>query len=133
MPRGGRRPGAGRKPSLATRKTREAANLAQLSDDSPMQIMLKLMHAYWAEAFSVDQNGKKVINEAKAREAGAWAVAVAPYVHPKLAPTEPRPDIPQQAADGMTELEKARRVAFALIRVWQEKARGKQLLGKAKA
>ena len=90
-----------------------------------MQIMLQLMQAYWAEAFSVDQYGKKVLNEAKAREAGAWAVAVAPYVHPKLASVEPRPEIPPQEVDGMSPLEKARRVAFALIQVWKADAKAK--------
>lgn len=132
MPRGGRRAGAGRKPSLATRRTREAANLAQLADDSPMQIMLKLMRAYWAEAFSVDEKGKPVMDEAKAREAGAWAVAVAPYVHPKLASVEPRPEVAVPTTDGLSDLEKARRVAFAMVRGIMEQSKLKKLPAKVK-
>lgn len=68
MARGGKRPGAGRKPGAATKKTREIANKAIEEGLSPLDYLLSLMRD---ESLPADDR----------KDA---AKAAAPYVHPRL-------------------------------------------------
>ena len=75
MPKGGPRPGAGRPRGSRGKRTREAVAKAEALGPTPLEVLLKSMHAARAEG-------------ARA-EAVDCAKAAAPYVHPKLAPTSP--------------------------------------------
>jgi hypothetical protein len=66
MPRGGRRPGAGRNPGSLTRRTREIAEQAAEDGITPLQYMLTVMR---------DPNEL-------AERRDEMAKAAAPYVHP---------------------------------------------------
>jgi len=72
MPRGGRRPGAGRKSGSLTRRTREIAEQAAGYGITPLEYMLAVMR-------DCDEPPERRDEMAK---------AAAPYVHPKLAATE---------------------------------------------
>lgn len=79
--RGGARPGAGRKPGSATKKTREIADRAAASGVTPLEIMLDSMMAF------ADQAKKSKDPEIKLKlmaEAASVAKDAAPYVHPRL-------------------------------------------------
>jgi len=66
--RGGSRPGAGRKPGAATKRTREIADKAAASGITPLEYMLG------------------ILNDGAADPAQRFEAAkhAAPYVHPKL-------------------------------------------------
>lgn len=84
MARGGKRPGAGRKPgtvSEATRRRKEVAAKALEEGVSPLDVMLTTMRALWEQA--VDGSGK-VVNIGKAMQANVVAKDAAPFLHPKL-------------------------------------------------
>src|SRR6266511_5331757 len=68
--RGGRRPGAGRKPGSATRKTREIAEWAAAEGITPLEVMLADMCAKYA-AGDLDAAADR-------------ACDCAPYMHPRL-------------------------------------------------
>ena len=68
--RGGRRPGAGRKPGSATRKTREIAERAAAEGITPLEVMLEDMRAKYAA-------GDLEAAADRARDC-------APYMHPRL-------------------------------------------------
>lgn len=115
MPRGGRREGSGRKPGQATLKTREAADIAATEGVTPVPVMLRLMRHFFGLAFAVDENGKEVVDEEMASKAGAWAIAAAPYCHPRLQATTVEPPQPPAPMDEAGAVERARRAAFMLI------------------
>lgn len=88
MARGGKRPGAGRKPgtvSEATRRRKEVAEKALADGVSPLDVMLTTMRALWDQA--VDESGK-VVNFGKAMQANIVAKDAAPFLHPKLSAVE---------------------------------------------
>ena len=68
--RGGRRPGAGRKPGSATRKTREIAERAAAEGITPLEVMLADMRSKYA-AGDLDAAADR-------------ACDCAPYMHPRL-------------------------------------------------
>ena len=73
MPRGGKRPGAGRKPggqSAKTRAKRARAAVAEVAGITPLEVMLDVMRRH--------HKGKKY------DKAAAIARDAAPYVHPRL-------------------------------------------------
>ena len=72
MPRGGRRPGAGRKPGSLTRRTREIAEQAAGDGISPLEHMLAVMRDPSESPERRDEMAK----------------AAAPYMHPRLASVE---------------------------------------------
>lgn len=69
--RGGRRPGAGRKPGSATKKTREVADRAAASGITPLEVMLEAMESFR--------------NAGDLEKAASFAKDAAPYLHPRLA------------------------------------------------
>lgn len=71
MARGGARPGAGRKPGAATKRTREIAERAIAERKTPLEVMLDIMHDAEDTATKLEA-----------------AKAAAPYVHPKLSSIE---------------------------------------------
>ena len=74
MSRGGKRPGAGRKPGMmtATRKAiLDRTNMALAAEQTPLEVILQIMR----NAASDDDRLKA-------------AIAAAPYVHPRLAAVE---------------------------------------------
>lgn len=77
MARGGSRPGAGRKQGAATKKTREVANKAAESGETPLEFMLTRMRD--AAAPMEDRMD--------------MAKAAAPYIHAKLSTIEAKVDI----------------------------------------
>jgi len=74
MPRGGPRPGAGRKKGSLTQRTREIAERAIAEGLTPLDVMLSAMHAF-------HQAGEL-------EKAAKIAHDAAPYVHPRLAAIE---------------------------------------------
>lgn len=88
MARGGKRPGAGRKPgtvSEATRRRKEVAEKALAEGVSPLDVMLITMRTLWEQA--VDETGK-VVNMSRALQANVVAKDAAPFLHPKLSTVE---------------------------------------------
>jgi hypothetical protein len=84
MARGGKRPGAGRKPGKATAATKirqEALKAVSDLELSPLRVMLTTMKALWTEA----QGADGTLNMGLAMKAAAIAKDAAPFVHPKLA------------------------------------------------
>lgn len=93
MARGGKRPGAGRKPgtvSEATRRRKEVAEKALAEGVSPLDVMLTTMRALWSQA--VDETGK-VVNMGKAMQANIVAKDAAPFLHPKLSAVDANVDL----------------------------------------
>ena len=76
MPRGGKRPGAGRPVGAATRKTRALADQAAAEGLTPLEVMLRAMREH-AEAGRWD-------------ESAAVAKDAAPYLHPRLSSVDVR-------------------------------------------
>jgi len=74
MPRGGARPGAGRKKSSLTEKTRAIAERATAEGVTPLEVMLQVM----AELLLAGEKEK----------AASVAKDAAPYCHPKLSAVE---------------------------------------------
>jgi hypothetical protein len=74
MPRGGARPGAGRKKGAATKKTVAIANVAAEQGITPLEVMIEAMRSHHA-AKRLD-------------EAAAIAKDAAPYMHPRLNATQ---------------------------------------------
>lgn len=74
---GGRRPGAGRKPGSANRKTREIADRAASEGLLPLEYLLSVM-----------RNSKATM----AMRLDA-AKAAAPYIHPRLSTVEMQQDV----------------------------------------
>jgi hypothetical protein len=80
MTRGGRRPGAGRKPGVPSQKTLTRLKIAEeaaAEGITPLEVMLKTMRALW----DVGSNEAKLAACKIAEDA-------APYVHPRLAAIE---------------------------------------------
>jgi hypothetical protein len=71
MARGGKRAGAGRKPGIITRLTREIAEKALASKVTPLEVLLGVMREAW-------EAGDKAL-------AASYAKDAAPYCHAKLA------------------------------------------------
>jgi hypothetical protein len=71
MPRGGKRPGAGRKVGSLTKKTRDIAEAAAAAGETPLEYMLRVMRDP-----TVDDDKRSDM-----------AKAAAPYVHARLAST----------------------------------------------
>lgn len=81
MPRGGRRPGAGRKPGSvtpATRRRQEVALQALKEGTTPLEVLLEAMRSAY------EKGG--------AMAAAPFAKEAAPYVHPKLSAIEAKVD-----------------------------------------
>ena len=80
--KGGATPGAGRKPSSLTIKTREAAEKLALSGIGPLEVLIQTMRHLWSQA--IDKSSGLLIDIDKALEASELAKEAAPYMHPKL-------------------------------------------------
>lgn len=102
MPRGGLRPGAGRKPGVPTLKTQEISSRAFDSGISPLEYMLSVMRDDLAPP-SVRLDAAK---------------SAAPYMHPRLAMSAERDVRPGPLIEGnsLSDVEAARRIAFILAR-----------------
>jgi hypothetical protein len=72
MARGGKRPGAGRKPGSLTKKTRDIAEAAAAAGETPLEFLLRIMR---------DKTQEPDVRR-------AMAVAAAPYCHSRLASTQ---------------------------------------------
>jgi hypothetical protein len=104
MPRGGRRPGSGRKPGRkpgSGNKKRSAVILRQEYDSGkimPLEVQLEAMRLYWAEWIgSGDREALK--------EATTLAQAAGPYCHPRLQAIDQRTTM--EAGDTLAALLKA--------------------------
>lgn len=86
---GGRRAGAGRKPGSATKKTREIAEAALESGQSPLEYLLSIMRDPMADE-------DKRIDCAK---------AAAPYIHPRLSSVEANVKASVSVGDMLDELD----------------------------
>lgn len=85
-PRGGARPGSGRKLGATTHRTRQAAeSILQDGGITALEVLAKTMRALWKEATN---DGEEVVNISAAKEAAAIAEKAAPYMHPRLAAVE---------------------------------------------
>lgn len=92
MPRGGARPGAGRKPGSATKRTREIADAAAAEGLSPLEYMLSLLR-------DPEQSAAVRFEAAK---------SAAPYVHPKLSAIEHSGGLSMNHEDALDELDGTR-------------------------
>lgn len=89
MPRGGPRPGAGRKPGSRNRKTKAQIEAVKSSGITPLDYLLNLMRNEKAD----DDDRLEA------------AKAAAPYVHPKLSSVEMNASIGVSHEDALDELE----------------------------
>jgi hypothetical protein len=88
MPRGGARSGAGRRKGAATKLTREIADKAAAEGITPLEVMLGAMRALWGQA----TKDKEAVAVDLAQKAADIAKDAAPYMHPRVSPTEaPKP------------------------------------------
>lgn len=71
MPRGGRRPGAGRKKGSATKKTRAVANRVAREGITPLEVLVAAMRKHY--------------DDGELDKAASIAADAAPYCHPRLA------------------------------------------------
>lgn len=85
MPRGGVRPGSGRKPGSLNQKTKEVAEAAMKSGITPLEVMIGTMRELWEQAEASEEAGARMALMQQATEA---AVKAAPYMHPRLANVE---------------------------------------------
>jgi hypothetical protein len=83
--RGGRRPGAGRKPGAATQKTRDIADKAVADGITPLEVMLEAM--------------KALRGAGDIEKAASVAKDAAPYVHPKLSSIEMNAKVQTRSLD----------------------------------
>jgi hypothetical protein len=99
-PKGGKRPGSGRKLGSATKKTREIADKAAAEGITPLEVMLQAMNRFLERAEELDKNDSELsefdelgrTDKEKAlsmyKEASFIAQSAAPYIHPKLSAIE---------------------------------------------
>ena len=78
--RGGSRPGAGRKPGSANKKTREIADRAAQEHITPLEVLLNSMRYLWTKAHEGTSPDLEL-----AKDACVIANQAAPYCHPRLA------------------------------------------------
>lgn len=83
--RGGARPGAGRKPGSATKRTREIADKAAQMGITPLEVMLEAMNTL-REAGELEK-------------AASVAKDAAPYIHPKLSAIEMNANVVTKTLD----------------------------------
>ncbi len=116
MARGGRRPGAGRKPGSANTKTRAIADAAAAAGVTPLEVMLNTMKALWENA--LDDDGK-LANIEKALAACSVGKDAAPYMHPRMQQIQAQIDqtvrerSPYAKDHNLMVLEKARKAGKA--------------------
>lgn len=88
MARGGKRSGAGRKPTRSAVRSRAVADRMADEGIMPLEILVTTMREEWS-AFRTAQDEK---DEERAKKHRATAVAMAndaaPFLHPKLAPID---------------------------------------------
>jgi hypothetical protein len=88
MSKGGARKGAGRPAGVPNKITQEAIDKATSLGVLPLDVLLEGMHFYYnlskinPDGFVVDASGKLIDSYRSA--AKDYAIAAAPYVHPKL-------------------------------------------------
>ena len=88
---GGRRPGAGRKPGSAARKTREIADRAAEEGITPLEVMLKAMRIH-ADAERWD-------------DAASVAKDAAPYMHARLSSVDMQANVNMTQDDAVDRFE----------------------------
>ena len=104
MPRGGKRPGAGRPKGSKNRLTKKRLELAQKAAHegvTPLEVQLETMREIWDKA---TKRGK-IVDLALAREACEIARMAAPFVHPKLNAVDHTGDMTMRHEDLLRELE----------------------------
>jgi hypothetical protein len=103
--KGGARPGAGRKKSVPNKRTRELQVRVEASGLSPLDYMLTVMR---------DKKAAPMLRFEAAKQA-------APYVHSRLSAIEHSGPDGKPIQHELTNLEKARRIAFVLNKAAREK------------
>jgi hypothetical protein len=81
MPRGGYRPGAGRKKGAAEIRTRRIANELAREGLTPLEVMISTMRELWGQAQVAMTSGERL---EKQLAACAVAEKAAPFVHARL-------------------------------------------------
>lgn len=110
MKNGGARKGSGRKKGTANVKTREIADKAIADGITPLEVMIEAMRFHHALATKADEAAKGEHLKA----AAAMAEKAAPYIHPRLAAIEHTGKGGKDLIPEMTDLERAKRLAFIL-------------------
>jgi hypothetical protein len=100
MASGGRRPGAGRPKGSVTKKTQDIAAQALADGVSPLEVMLIAM--------------RRSFDQGDFAGAAAFAKDAAPFCHPRFNAVAHVEIQDKPAIDDMSNLEKARRVAYIL-------------------
>lgn len=83
---GGARPGAGRPPGKPNKATQERQKQAAEKGPLPFDVMIYAMHYFLKEHQIAREIGDIETAVQMLIKAGAFAIAAAPYVHPKLSP-----------------------------------------------
>lgn len=99
MPRGGKREGAGRKPGSKNRLDEVQRNSVAATGTTPLAYMIAVMRDPNAPIARRDEMAK----------------AAAPYMHARLASIEQTTPPPDVSGNQVSALERARRLAFALV------------------
>jgi len=112
---GGARPGAGRKPSIQTVRTRkDAERIAGLPGETPLDVMAGTMRALWQQANYDGDKAREALEIETAERACAIAKDLAPYLHPRLQSIELDPGPPPEINVRIDVLVLARQIALAL-------------------
>lgn len=82
MPRGGYRPGAGRKKGAAEIRSRRIANELAREGLTPLEVMVATMRELWQQAQAAAMPAERL---EKQLAACSVAERAAPYIHPRLA------------------------------------------------
>lgn len=88
MAKGGARKGAGRPTGIPNKLTQQSIDKAVALGVTPLDVLLEGMHYYYnlsksdPHGYAFDQEGKIILSYRGA--AKDYAIAAAPYVHPKL-------------------------------------------------
>lgn len=126
---GGARPGAGRKPGVQNRVTRELKEKieqAKREGITSIEVIRTFYRECWKQAHILDEKGKPAIDMQMAKEAVIAAGLALPYEYPKLAPIDQAVALPGDDEEENV-LDDARRVAFLIMMGTRESAKQKAL------
>jgi hypothetical protein len=107
MPRGGARPGAGRKRGQSTKLSEGERKAVAAAGETPLQYMIRVMRDSGTTDARRDEMAK----------------AAAPFMHARLASIEQTTPPLDGSGNQVSALERARRLAFALVEGARQKSK----------
>ncbi len=113
--RGGKRANAGRKLGAVSRVSREIAERIVVDGEKqPLEVVIEAMRVHYKAAKVMKEDGTFDWDMERLKEAAVLADRALPYCHARIAQIELPKPTPEVEAAQQTQLEDARRVAFAL-------------------